>query len=71
MRQSVGKFTDATTGGTSVFGPLPASTAKPPRSNKATPTPERAPRSSRRASSRASSGSPPNRRNAVAIANAN
>ena len=29
-----GKFTHATTGGISVFGPLPASTAKPPRSNK-------------------------------------
>ena len=34
MRQSLGKFTHATTGGISVFGPLPASTAKPPRSNK-------------------------------------
>ena len=56
MRQSRGKFTHATTGGISVFDPLPASTAKPPRSNNATPTPERAPRSSRRASSRASSG---------------
>ena len=36
----------------------------------ATPTPERAPRSSRRASSRALSGNPANRRNAVAIASA-
>ena len=36
----------------------------------ATPTPERAPRSSRRASSRASSGNPANRRNAAAIASA-
>ena len=59
------------TGGVSVFGPRPASTAKPPRSNKATPTPERAPRSSRRASSRASSCNPANRRNAAAIASAN
>ena len=59
-RQSAGKFTRATTGGISVFGPLPASTTKPPRSNNAAPTPERAPRSSRRASPRASSGSPAN-----------
>ncbi len=58
MRQSRGKFIHATTGGISVLDPLPASTAKPPRSNNATPTPERAPRSSRRASSRESSGNP-------------
>ena len=65
-----GKCSRATTGGISVLGPLPASTAKPPRSNSATPTPERAPRSSRRASSRASSGNRASLRNAVAIASA-
>ena len=45
-----GKATRATTGGISLLGPMPASTTRPPDSNKAAPTPERAPRSSRRAS---------------------